>query len=112
MACNDRMLFGAIAENSFLPLMNLKSLEKLFLKKMKEIVDSVIDPLCQQQHLNKLSNDANTEAMERLIESAKQIISFVVQNIEASWTLVSLDQQVEKLPLMKTPEAFAVIMEN
>ena len=112
MACNNSLLFGAVAENSFLPLMNLKSLEKLFLKKMKEIVDSVIDPLCQQQHLNKLSNDANTEAMERLRDYAKKVILFVVQNIQTSWTMVSLDQQVQKMPLIKSPEEFAVIMEN
>ena len=48
-------LYGEVIEDFFLPLSNLKSLEKLFLHKMKDIYNLVIEPLHQQS--TKISSD-------------------------------------------------------
>ena len=51
----------SVIEDFFLPLSNLKSLEKLFLHKMKDIYNLVIEPLHQQS--TKISSDL--EGLER-----------------------------------------------
>ena len=105
-------LFGSVIEDMFLPLCNLKALEKLFLRKMKEILNQVIVPI----HLlrkSPISKETNTrESMESLVKSAENVIKIVSQNVKASWELSILDSNVEKLPLIKNTNFFADAMEN
>merc|ERR1719433_2429903 len=101
-------LYGEVIEDFFLPLSNLKSLEKLFLHKMKDIYNLVIEPFHQQS--TKISSDL--EGLERLVKCTSICIKVVSQNVQASWDLAVLDSNVEKLPLFKNTNTFTEAMEN
>ena len=67
----SRSLFGSVAD-IYLPLANLKSLEKMFLRKLCDIEAKVIEPLCSKCDEN--SKDLNEKAKAKVLTSIRQII--------------------------------------
>lgn len=70
----SRSLFGSVAE-IYLPLANLKSLEKMFLRKLCDIEAKVIEPLCGKCDEN--SKDLNEKAKAKVLSSIRQIIEVI-----------------------------------
>ena len=75
-----------------LPLAKLKSNEKVFLHRFKDIVEKVVSPLCKahHQHINSVGggvtqSSSDLLAKDKLITSANALLQYVAKYVHDSW---------------------------
>lgn len=109
----NQSFYGSVVEEMFLPLCNLKALEKLFMNKMREIVFKVLEPLCVSRKPSNRGDvsEATSEARARVMTSSHKVIEMVSQSVLASWDATKL-VNCANLNLLKQTEMFAKIMED
>ena len=93
---------GSILKGSFLPLWNFKALEKLFLRKLREIHTRILEPLCSTIGVEDKSL---TKAKVTLMECSSNMSSIVAQNVLVSLDICQLSDFVN-LPMFKKTKDF------
>ena len=121
--CTEGSLYVSLCDQ-YLPLCNLKSLEKTSLNNLRKIAQKVLDPLCNSKNksLDPVSNvgnlapsdsidDAIYEAKASLVTSAHKLIDWLTNSVSTSWNLVAV-HHINQLLLISEPNIFCSALEN
>ena len=121
--CTEESLYVSLC-NQYLPLCNLKSLEKTSLNNLRKITQKVLDPLCNSKNksLEPVSNVENLapsdsidnaiyEAKANLVTSAHKLIDWLTTSVSTSWNLAAV-HHINQLLLIREPNKFCSTLEN
>ena len=89
MTSSGNTLFVSMAD-VHVPLAEIKTLEKNYLFRLKDIISKLLIPLCKAQNHDRVPE--NVRSRDKLVTSAQNLLDHVAKSVQSSWELVTSEQ--------------------